>query len=173
MFENLAAETSAAASTRKAAILASTLRRAQSGHAPLGTHHMLTNSLPEDKFVDVETPSAVSQPFDDSYNDPNFRSAFASRLDVNTKEAQESSKFIQYLYESRIASLERYVAFCVIFHTMAKASCSPWLKLPWDIARSQSNLRVATTGIENQNFPCTSCRCVLTNFCCQPRLLLL
>ena len=33
-----------------------------------------------------------------------------------------------------------------MFHAMAEASRSPWFHLPWDIARSQSNLRVSTTG---------------------------
>ena len=33
-----------------------------------------------------------------------------------------------------------------MFHAMAVGSRSPWLQVPWDIARSQSNLRVATTG---------------------------
>ena len=38
------------------------------------------------------------------------------------------------------------MGFCVMFHAMAVESKAPWLQLPWDIARSQSNLRVATTG---------------------------
>ena len=33
-----------------------------------------------------------------------------------------------------------------MFHAMAVGSRVPWLQVPWDIARSQSNLRVATTG---------------------------
>lgn len=53
---------------------------------------------------------------------------------------------MQQFYECRIASLERYVGFCVMFHAMAESSRSPWLHLPWNTARSQSNLRVATTG---------------------------
>lgn len=55
---------------------------------------------------------------------------------------------MQQFYECRVASLERYVGFCVMFHAMAESSRSPWLHLPWDIARSQSNLRVSTTGEE-------------------------
>ena len=61
---------------------------------------------------------------------------------------------MQQFYECRVASLERYVGFCVMFHAMAESSRSPWLHLPWDIARSQSNLRVSTTGEEFEAVSC-------------------
>jgi hypothetical protein len=78
--------------------------------------------------------------------DPAVRLAFASRMDSPTQAIQDSQKLVQQFYECRIASLERYIAFCVMFHAMADRSRHPWLHPGWDIARSQSNLRVATTG---------------------------
>ena len=33
-----------------------------------------------------------------------------------------------------------------MFHELVKNCSKPWLRVPWDFARSQSNLRVATTG---------------------------
>jgi hypothetical protein len=81
-----------------------------------------------------------------SDNDPNFRAAFCSRLDTNTKYIQDVQVILQQFYESRVASLERYLSFCVMFHAMAKDCHKPWLRAPWDIAKSQSNLRVATTA---------------------------
>jgi len=78
--------------------------------------------------------------------DPSKILAFTNKLDDETKRIIDQQQIVQHLYECRIASLERYVAFCVMFHAMAKKSSHPWLSPPWDIARSQSNLRVATTG---------------------------
>jgi hypothetical protein len=79
-------------------------------------------------------------------NDPAVRLAFSSRLDRETCAIQDSQVIVQQFYECRIASLERYIGFCVMFHAMAESSRFPWFHLPWDIARSQSNLRVATTA---------------------------
>lgn len=78
--------------------------------------------------------------------DPAVRSAFSARLDSQTRQIQDLQVIVQHFYECRIASLERYMAFCVMFHAMAAHCNKPWLMFPWDIARSQSNLRVATTG---------------------------
>jgi len=78
--------------------------------------------------------------------DPAVRLAFSSKLDAQARQVQDLQVIIQQLYECRVASLERYLAFCVMFHTMAKACATPWLLYPWDMARSQSNLRVATTA---------------------------
>jgi len=49
------------------------------------------------------------------------------------------------LYESRIASLERMIAFMVMFHAMASRVASFW-PLNFDLSRSQSSLRVASTA---------------------------
>jgi hypothetical protein len=54
--------------------------------------------------------------------------------------------YLQRFYECRLASLERYLAFCVMFHAMAQTAHAPWFCKSWEIARSQSNLRVATTA---------------------------
>jgi len=78
--------------------------------------------------------------------DPSVRLAFSSRLDSSSNTVQDRQMTVQHFYESRVASMERYIAFCVMFHAMGKACSQPWLCTPWDIARSQSNLRVATTG---------------------------
>jgi hypothetical protein len=78
--------------------------------------------------------------------DPAVRLAFSSKLDSQTRQIQDLQVNVQQFYECRIASLERYIAFCVMFHAMAADCHKPWLMTPWDIARSQSNLRVATTG---------------------------
>jgi len=78
--------------------------------------------------------------------DPAARMAFSLRFDEATQQIQNMEVIVQQLYESRVASLERYMAFCVMFHAMAAHSNNPWLCMPWDIARSQSNLRVATTA---------------------------
>jgi len=51
------------------------------------------------------------------------------------------------VYEGRFASLERYIAFLVMFHAMAlRVSFTSWPLPPWDISRSQSILRVASTA---------------------------
>ena len=106
--------------------------------------------------------------------DPAVVKNFYSRLDGPTRAMINKQATVQQFYESRIASLERYVAFCVMFHAMASTtaryewSANPWIyfhvpwkwftwcwcwstddkKGPWawDVTRSQSNLRVATTA---------------------------
>ena len=77
---------------------------------------------------------------------PSIRLAFLSRLDSPTLTIEELQVIVQQFYECRVASLERYIGYCVMFHAMAASNCKPWLSVPWDIARSQSNLRVATTA---------------------------
>jgi len=81
-----------------------------------------------------------------SRDDPAVRLAFAAKLDARTHEIQDRQIVLQQFYECRIAALERYVSFCVLFHAMAAQSARPWLRRQWDTARSQSNLRVATTA---------------------------
>ena len=79
-------------------------------------------------------------------DNPFDRLSFMSLLDSRTLDVLDSQVYVQQFYECRIASLERYLSFCVIFHAMAKSCCNPLLCHGWDIARSQSNLRVATTA---------------------------
>jgi len=79
-------------------------------------------------------------------NDPAMVQAFIAKLDDDTKIIVDRQVVVQQLYECRIASLERYIAFCVMFHAMAEVSSKPWLCEGWNVTRSQSNLRVATTA---------------------------
>jgi hypothetical protein len=78
--------------------------------------------------------------------DPAVRTAFNGRLERAARQAEDYQQIVQQFYECRIASIERYVGFCVFFHAMAERSRTPWFCVPWDMARSQSNLRVATTA---------------------------
>jgi hypothetical protein len=51
------------------------------------------------------------------------------------------------LFEGRFASFERYIGFLVMFHAMAlRVSVTSWPLPGWDISRSQSILRVASTA---------------------------
>lgn len=84
--------------------------------------------------------------FKNKSSDPAMVLSFTAKLDDLTKKVIDRQVYVQQLYECRIASLERYIAFCVMFHAMAVACHAPWLSAPWNVSRSQSNLRVATTG---------------------------
>ena len=58
---------------------------------------------------------------------------------------------MQEIYEGRIASMQRLVAFLVMFHAMAKHVQDFWPKvsfgwLGYDMSRSQSIMRIATTA---------------------------
>ena len=58
---------------------------------------------------------------------------------------------LQQLYETRFAALQRMVAFMVLFHAMGKAVQDFWPRvscglLGYDMSRSQSMLRVASTA---------------------------
>ena len=58
---------------------------------------------------------------------------------------------LQEIYEGRIASMERLVSFMVMFHAMAKSVQDFWPKvsfglLGYDMSRSQSIMRIATTA---------------------------
>ena len=88
---------------------------------------------------------------DSMCSDPSDRVAFSSRLDTLVSSVVDNQMVVQHFYETRIAALERYISFCVMFHAMAKTSSTPWLCGGWDIARSQSNLRVATTACPNES----------------------
>lgn len=129
---------------------------------PMGVHHInpsiliQSESIESSVFADfvffnkdiltranIEKGMAAAQ---SQGNDPGSRLAFSAKLDAQTRQIQDLQVVVQQLYECRIAALERYVAFCVMFHAMAAKCSKPYLLVPWDIARSQSNLRVATTG---------------------------
>lgn len=126
---------------------------------PIGAHllappktHSNTNIYDVNDEEQNSRKNAIIADIDDNMctnvpasNDPAVRHTFSPKYE-ELMHGDSSVKLLHYLYESRIASMERYVAFCVVFHTMAKQCSSPWFKVPWDISRSQSNLRVATTG---------------------------
>lgn len=78
--------------------------------------------------------------------DPSTRDAFFSRLDTVARDVVDSQSYLQDFYENRIASVERYMAFCVMFHALASSVNKPLFRDSWDIAKSQSNLRIATTA---------------------------
>ena len=61
-------------------------------------------------------------------SDPGVRAAFSSKLDSNTQRFQDKQVIVQQFYEGRIASLERYMAFCVMFHALAQSVCKPWFR---------------------------------------------
>jgi len=63
----------------------------------------------------------------------------------------EHQSTMQCLYEGRMASLERFVSFVVIFHTMGKRVQDWWPSvscglLGYDMSRSHSIMRIATTA---------------------------
>ena len=93
--------------------------------------------------ADLQTSLTNTKPVS---NDPHARLIFSSRMDTTTREIVDQEHIIQSFYECRIAALERFVSFCVLFHSMAKYNSSPLLLKPWDTSRSQSYLRVATTA---------------------------
>lgn len=87
-------------------------------------------------------------------DDPSSRLVFISRLDSGGQDIHQQLGILQQFYECRIAALERYMSFCVIFHAMAKKSHAPWFRRSWNFSRSQSNLRIATTGTMVTLFYC-------------------
>jgi hypothetical protein len=70
--------------------------------------------------IDVNRSSAIVVPPQEYSNDPAARLSFNSRLDSSTQAMEESQIIVQQFFECRIAALERYIAFCVMFHAMAK-----------------------------------------------------
>ena len=66
-------------------------------------------------------------------------------------ELMEKQGQLQELYEGRIASMQRFVAFLVMFHEMARSVQDFWPRvscglLGYDMSRSQSIMRIATTA---------------------------
>ena len=68
-------------------------------------------------------------------------------VDVASHAVLDAEVPMKDMYEGRFASLERYIAFLVMFHAMAlRVANTSWPLPPWDISRSQSILRVASTA---------------------------
>jgi hypothetical protein len=94
----------------------------------------------------IDAPDSMKQNQAAMSHDPAVRMAFNGRLDRQSKQVEDFQQVVQQFYECRVAAVERYVSFCVMFHAMAEHCHRPWFCVPWDMARSQSNLRVATTA---------------------------
>ena len=71
--------------------------------------------------------------------------AVSTGLSAEARRAIENNALLELFQENRFNSLERYVAFLVTFHAMAKFPSSFWF-VGWDTSRSQSQLRIATTA---------------------------
>ena len=93
--------------------------------------------------ADLQTSTSNTKPVS---NDPHARLIFSGKMDTTTREIVDQEHIIQSFYECRIAALERFTSFCVLFHAMAQSTSTPLLLKPWDTSRSQSYLRVATTA---------------------------
>jgi hypothetical protein len=94
---------------------------------------------------DLKT-SLAAQSSAEMSDDPHARLIFSSRTDTTTREIQDQEHVIQSFYEDRVASLERFVSFLVMFTSMAQSNSRPLLLPAWDYSRSQSYLRVATSA---------------------------
>ena len=70
----------------------------------------------------------------------------------NAEKLLHEVSFSENFYENRIAAAERLISFFIIFHEMVKPLAQPkgflpfdWFTLPFDMDRSESRLRVAST----------------------------
>jgi len=68
-----------------------------------------------------------------------------------TSELLRRQHSVQLLTETRFDSMQRFISFCVLFHAMGKACQDFWPRasfgiLGYDMSRSQSIMRVATTA---------------------------
>lgn len=74
-------------------------------------------------------------------------SVVVEEIDVASAAVLALEAPLKDLLEGRFASLERYIAFLVLFHAMAtRVASSSWPLPPWDTSRSQSILCVASTA---------------------------
>ena len=60
-------------------------------------------------------------------------------------QALVSQAVVEQLTENRYMALQRMMAFMTMFHAMARSVANLW-PLTFDISRSQSGLRIATTA---------------------------
>ena len=77
--------------------------------------------------------------------------------DMPPSTLMQRQRVLQTLYESRIASLQRFVGFAVLFHSMGKAVQDFWPRvsfglLGYDMSRTQSIMRIATTASPVRRF---------------------
>lgn len=70
---------------------------------------------------------------------------------LDTSRLLRRQQLVQLLTETRFDSMQRFISFCVLFHAMGKAVADFWPRvscgiLRYDMSRSQSIMRVATTA---------------------------
>ena len=89
---------------------------------------------------------ALEQPFFGAWmaRHPRFRGK-------NTGQLMHAQLDVQALYETRFASLQRFVSHAVLFHAMAQSVQDFWTNwslglLGYDMSRTQSIMRIATTA---------------------------
>ena len=92
---------------------------------------------------------SVIQPSEESYFGEDFRKNAPSS--VKTFQLAKSQHYAMELYEARIASLQRYVAFCVLFHQLGKRVQDFFPKISFGLLgyrmdRTHSIMRIATTA---------------------------
>jgi len=76
-----------------------------------------------------------------------FAALYRDFSTAGSKAVLDAEAPMKDLFEGRFLSFERYISFLVLFHAMAlKVSSTSWPLPPWDISRSQSILRVASTA---------------------------
>ena len=76
-----------------------------------------------------------------------FAALYSEYKTEGSKAVLDAEAAMKDLFEGRFLSFERYISFLVLFHAMAlRVSTSSWPLPPWDISRSQSILRVASTA---------------------------
>ena len=76
-----------------------------------------------------------------------FGALYREYKTTGSKAVLDAEATVKDLFEGRLLSFERYISFLVLFHAMAlRVSTSSWPLPPWDISRSQSILRVASTA---------------------------
>ena len=109
-----------------------------------------------DLIKDLKTSAAKPERFGriEPLNEP-FLGAWmatsAKLKKLSTQGLMERQQLVQTLYEGRYASMQRLVAFFVMFHEMGKQVQDFWPRvsgglLGYDMSRSQSIMRIATTA---------------------------
>jgi hypothetical protein len=89
------------------------------------------------------------EPSKEEYFGADMRSSAAS--EANAFSQSQSQHFAMELYESRIASMQRFVSYTVLFHRMGKRVADFFPKyslgmMSYDMSKSHSIMRIATTA---------------------------
>jgi len=98
----------------------------------------------------ISSDDADGENFMNEASTPNVKNALEMDRALNSMsttmhDVVMGSAHMELFWEARFASLERYIAFLVLFHRMASTVASFW-PLNFDLSRSQSQLRIATTA---------------------------